>query len=84
MSEHDYNKILAELQVDKEGLRTLERKIEKVEDSIKGEMKLKHQAIEFKHLDHDRRLSFNEKIVFTTTGFILLGFLGAILNLVVN
>ena len=84
MSEHDYNKILAELQVVKEGLRTLERKIEKVEDSIKSEMKLKHQAIEFKHQDHDRRLSFNEKIVFTTAGFILLGFLGAILNLVVN
>ena len=78
MTEEHYSVILQEVRTVKEDLI---EKLEHLEDRIKAEMNLKHQAIEFRHSDHERRLSFTEKILFTTAGFILLAFLGALITL---
>ncbi|MCU0858299.1 MAG: hypothetical protein MUC65_07845, partial [Pontiellaceae bacterium] len=50
-------------------------------EKIRYEMSIKDQAIDFKQLEHDRRLSFTEKILFSTAGFLLLSLLGAIVTI---
>jgi hypothetical protein len=81
MAENNYTLILQEVRQVKEDLI---EKLDHLEEKIKSEMALKHQAIEFKHIEHDRRLSFTEKILFTTAGFLLLSVLGAIMALVLK
>ena len=81
MSEEHYTTILTEVQKVKEDLV---EKLDYLEERIRHEMALRHQEIDFKHQDHDRRLSFTEKILFTTAGFILLAFLGALTALVIT
>ena len=78
MSEEHYSTILNEVRNVK---AELVEKLEHLEERIKAEMNLKHQAIDFKHQDHERRLSFTEKILFTTAGFILLAVLGSLITL---
>lgn len=78
MADEHYQVILNEVRTVKEDLI---EKLEHLESRIKAEMSLKHQEIEFKHSDHERRLSFTEKILFTTAGFILLAFLGTLVTL---
>ena len=78
MSEENYKSILLEVRMVKDDLV---EKLEHLEEKIKAEIAFKHQALEFKHSDHERRLSFTEKILFTTAGFILLAFLGALITL---
>jgi len=75
MAEEHYQKILDEVRTVKEDLI---EKLNHLEERIKAEMKLKHQAIDFKQKEHDRRLSFTEKMVFSSAGFLLISMLGAI------
>ena len=83
MSEHDYNKILDELQVVKEGLRSLERKIEVIEESIKHDMELTHLNITNRIETQTSRLSLVEKIVFGAITLALVTLLGALLAKVI-
>ena len=79
MSEDHYKGILKEV---KDLRIELDDKLSHLEERITAEMKLKHQEIAYKHSDHERRLSLAERILFTTAGVILLGFLGALANAV--
>jgi hypothetical protein len=75
MAEDHYQTILNEVRAVKEDLI---EKLGHLEERIKHEMTLKHQAIDFKQQEHDRRLSFTEKMLFTSAGFLLISVLGAI------
>lgn len=81
MSELHYESILAEVRAVREDLI---EKLDRLEERIKSEMAFKHQAIDFKQKEHERRLSFTEKVLFTTMGVILLGFLGALISVVIR
>jgi hypothetical protein len=81
MSDDYYETILKEVRTVKADLL---EKLEHLEERIKSEMALKHQAIEFKHIEHERRLSFAEKMLFTAAGFLLISILGAIVTTIVK
>lgn len=79
----DLNPVLKEIREVKKGLVDLEVVINKIEVEIKNEMHLKHQAIKFEHLDHEKRLSSTEKIIVFIASAIGLALIGAFLKLVI-
>lgn len=81
MDEKQYTIILNEIEKFKKEFII---QLENLENKIRYEMSLKDQALDFKQTEHDRRLSFTEKILFSTAGFLLLSVLGAIVALVLK
>lgn len=78
MSSSDYTKILEELSIVKYKLKDMENLILDIEKDIRGEIDQKVQRVEWEHTNYDRRISFTEKIIFSTAGFILIAVLGAL------
>jgi len=84
MGTQDYDKILNEIHVVKLNLHDLEGKIDDIEREMKNEMNLEVQKAEWTNKEYDRRISFTEKLLFGTAGFILLTFLGALVATVLK
>jgi flagellar biosynthesis chaperone FliJ len=80
---HDYSKILEELNHVKYELKDLEGKIDDIERDIRSEIEHKVKEVEWKHSDYDRRISLTEKVLFGAVGIILISVLGAVLTKVI-
>lgn len=83
MSNHDYDKILAEIHNVKLNLHDLESKVDDIEKDIKQEMNYKIQKSEWEHANYDKRFSLIEKVLFGAVGIVLISVLGSLLAKVI-
>ena len=67
-----------------EKIRALETSVANAITAIHNEMSLKHKDIDYICADHNKRLSFVEKILLSVAGMIGAAFLGALITLVIQ
>jgi len=77
MSASRHTELIEELERVKDSIDQLHSKVDSLEKDIRTELKLTIMPIENEQVNYERRLSFAEKIIFGTAGFILIGVLGA-------
>lgn len=80
MSDQDYSKILKEIGEVKKGLQGLEVAVGKIETEIRHELELHKHDSNNTFGEHDRRISFTEKIMLTAGAVILMSVLYAVLR----
>ena len=74
-----HEKILNELELVRSSINALHSRVNDIEKDIRTELKLTIMPITNEQSNYERRLSFAEKIIFGTAGFILIGVLGALM-----
>jgi hypothetical protein len=67
-----------------EKIRALETSVANAIKDIHSEMSLKNKDIDYICADHNKRLSFVEKILLSVAGIIGVAFLGALITLVIK
>jgi hypothetical protein len=67
-----------------EKIRALETSVATAIKDIHNEMQLKNKDIDYICADHNKRLSFVEKILLSVAGMIGVAFLGALITLVIK
>lgn len=84
ISEDHYAQLLNDVHRLREAIDNLGHRIDDTEQEIKSEMKLNHQEHGYQYKDHERRLTFQEKLTFGAVGTIMLAVIGAIMTLVLK
>lgn len=67
-----------------EKIKALDRSVSDAIDKIHNEMQLKHKDYDYICADHNKRLSFVEKILLSVAAAIGMAFLGALITLVIK
>ena len=65
-----------------EKIRALDRSVQEAIEKIHNEMQMKHKDFEYINKDHDKRLTFVEKILLSVAAMIGIAFMGGLIALV--
>lgn len=77
-------KVGADINILQKDMDKLDRALDDAVIKIRNDMDLKHQAVDYELKGHDRRLSFAEKMLFSTAGTILLAVVAALIATVLK